>query len=222
MDGSCVSFKVSGALDPVVKAAAHHTVLDMELTDATLEEVFLTFYAHFVIRAVASATVGAEEQGHLDTILALPISRTILVIGSYLVAAVVCAAIMAVTGAMTFIVGRFAGTDISLRLVTSGVLGVWPLAMFFGGVAALASGALHNSRTVNGIALGALVAMYAIDVAGRLAHSLEPLRWTSAFRYYGAPMRDGIDPASFIALVAAGVVLAMAGALLFERRDLLH
>lgn len=45
VDGSRVSFKVSGALDPVVKAAARHTVVDMELTEPTLEEVFLTFYA---------------------------------------------------------------------------------------------------------------------------------------------------------------------------------
>lgn len=43
-DGPHVSFKVTGALDPVVKAAARHTVLDMELTEPTLEEVFLTFY----------------------------------------------------------------------------------------------------------------------------------------------------------------------------------
>jgi hypothetical protein len=123
---------------------------------------------------------------------------------------------------MTFIVGRAAGTGISLRLVTSGVMGVWPLVMFFGGVAALASGVLHSWRTVNGIAAGTLVAMYAIDVAGGLAHGLEPLRWLSAFRCYGAPIRDGIDPASFIGLAGAGVVLAIAGAALFERRDLLH
>jgi ABC-2 type transport system ATP-binding protein len=43
-DGPNISFKVSGALDPVVKAAARHTVLDMELTEPTLEEIFLTFY----------------------------------------------------------------------------------------------------------------------------------------------------------------------------------
>jgi ABC-2 type transport system ATP-binding protein len=43
-DGRSVAFKVSGALDPVVKAAARHTVLDMELTEPTLEEIFLTFY----------------------------------------------------------------------------------------------------------------------------------------------------------------------------------
>jgi ABC-2 type transport system ATP-binding protein len=44
VDGRHVSFKASGALDPVVKTAARHTVLDMELTEPTLEEIFLTFY----------------------------------------------------------------------------------------------------------------------------------------------------------------------------------
>jgi hypothetical protein len=101
-------------------------------------------------------------------------------------------------------------------------MGVWPLALFFGGVSALASGALHSSRTVNGIALGTIVAMYAIDLAGRLAHGLEPIRWASAFRYYGAPMRDGLDPVSFVGLAAAGVLLLIAGALLLERRDILQ
>jgi len=51
-DGARVSFKASGALDPVVKAAARpvvkaaarRTVLDMELTEPTLEEIFVTFY----------------------------------------------------------------------------------------------------------------------------------------------------------------------------------
>jgi beta-exotoxin I transport system ATP-binding protein len=44
VDGSHVAFRVSGPLDPVVKAAARHTVVDMELTEPTLEEVFLTYY----------------------------------------------------------------------------------------------------------------------------------------------------------------------------------
>ncbi len=43
-DGPHVEFRVSGALDPVIKAAAGHTVLDMELTEPTLEEIFLTYY----------------------------------------------------------------------------------------------------------------------------------------------------------------------------------
>ena len=44
LEGRRVAFRVSGPLDPVVKAAARHTVVDMELTEPTLEEIFLTFY----------------------------------------------------------------------------------------------------------------------------------------------------------------------------------
>ena len=177
---------------------------------------------YFAIRVIAGAIVGAEERGYLDTTLALPISRRGLMVGSYVVAAVVSAGILALTGAMTFVAGRIAGTNISLGLVVAGALGVWPLALFFAGVAALAAGILHGSRPVNGVALAALVAMYVIDVAGRLASGLAPIRWVSAFRYYGAPLRDGIDPASFIELTVAGVLLLIAGALLLERRDVLH
>jgi ABC-2 type transport system ATP-binding protein len=43
--GSRISFKVEGDLDPVVKAAARHSVHDIEVTQPTLEEVFLTYYA---------------------------------------------------------------------------------------------------------------------------------------------------------------------------------
>jgi ABC-2 type transport system ATP-binding protein len=44
-DGRRISFRVTGGLDAVVKQAARHTVLDMELVEPTLEEMFLTYYA---------------------------------------------------------------------------------------------------------------------------------------------------------------------------------
>ena len=37
--------------------------------------------SYFAIRAVTGTTVGAEERGYLDTILALPVSRTVLMVG---------------------------------------------------------------------------------------------------------------------------------------------
>jgi ABC-2 type transport system ATP-binding protein len=43
--GNKVSFKAEGNLDAVVKAAARHTVCDIEVTQPTLEEVFLTYYS---------------------------------------------------------------------------------------------------------------------------------------------------------------------------------
>lgn len=177
---------------------------------------------YFAIRGIAGATVGAEERGYLDTILSLPISRRVLMAGAYVVTAIGTAAVLLMTGLFTFAVGRIAGTHISLGLVIAGVMGVWPLCLFFGGVSALACGVLHRPRTVTGLSLGLLVGMYAIDLAGRLAHALEPIRWASAFRYYGAPMRDGIDPLSFVGLTAVGTMIAIAGAYLLERRDVLH
>ena len=72
-----------------------------------------------------------------------------------------------------------------------------------------------------GIATGTLVAMYVIDLVGKLADPIEPLRWASAFRYYGSAIDDGIDPLAFAGLTLTGVALAAAGAWLFERRDVL-
>jgi ABC-2 type transport system ATP-binding protein len=43
-DGRRIAFKATGALDPVIKAAARHTLTDIELVHPTLEEVFLTYY----------------------------------------------------------------------------------------------------------------------------------------------------------------------------------
>ena len=45
-DGSAPHFKAHGDLDPVIKAAARHTVTDVELIRPTLEEIFLTYYGN--------------------------------------------------------------------------------------------------------------------------------------------------------------------------------
>lgn len=43
-DGAHVTFAIAGALDPVVKAIARHTIVDIDFARPTLEEVFLTYY----------------------------------------------------------------------------------------------------------------------------------------------------------------------------------
>ena len=42
--GQRISFKAYGDIDPVIKAAARHTLTDIELKRPTLEEIFLTYY----------------------------------------------------------------------------------------------------------------------------------------------------------------------------------
>ena len=65
-----------------------------------------------------------------------------------------------------------------------------------------------------------LVAMYVIDLVGRLDPSLDWTRYASVFRCYGNAIEDGIDPWSFFGVVVAAGLLAVIGGWLFERRDL--
>jgi ABC-2 type transport system ATP-binding protein len=55
-DGATVSFKAHGHLDPIVKAAARHTVVDLDVTEPTLEELFLRFYGPPAERPASSET----------------------------------------------------------------------------------------------------------------------------------------------------------------------
>jgi beta-exotoxin I transport system permease protein len=162
--------------------------------------------AFLAVRIVTRAIAGAEET---------------LVAGSMVVAAIAVAAVLAVTTALTWVVGTATGADPSLVVLTRGMANVWPLAMLFAGIAALACGFLHRSAPVTGIAVGTLVAMYVLDIVGKLADSAEPLRYASAFKYYGSAIQDGIDPLAFAGLAGLGIALAAAGAVRLNRRDVL-
>ena len=175
--------------------------------------------AFFGIRCMTGAISGAEDRGRLDSLLALPLSRRVLVAGWFAVTGLATAGVLAVIWAVTWAVGALAGTGISARTLAAGVVNVWPLAMAFTGLAAAAAGALHRPGVVTALATGTLVAVYVMDVAGRVAGGLEPLRAVSAFRYYGSAIQDGVDVSHMVALTAAGVLLAAVGAVLFERRD---
>ena len=190
--------------------------------DAEVMSLIVPLAVSFLaVRIVTRAISVAEEQRYLDTLLAAPLSRGALVAGTFAVAAIVVAAVLAVMTLLTWVVAVLAGTDASLAVLGRGAANVWPLSMFFAGVAALAAGGLHRSAQVTAIATGTLVGMYVIDLVGKLADPVEPLRYMSAFRYYGSAIQDGIDPLAFAGLTLAGIALAVAGAVLFRRRDVL-
>jgi len=175
--------------------------------------------AFFAVRCVTNALVGAEERGHLDTLLTLPLSRRVLVAGTFVVTGISAAAILAVIWALTWVTGTIAGTGISATTLGSGVVNVWPLAMVFAGLAVLASGVVHRPATVTAIATGTLLGMYVIDLVGKLSDAVEPFRVISAFRYYGSAIQNGLDLSHVAGLTIAALIAATAGALLFERRD---
>jgi len=73
---------------------------------------------------------------------------------------------------------------------------------------------------VTAIAAGTLVAMYVVDLVGKISPELKPYRIVSAFKYYGSAVQNGIDLSHVLALVAVAVVFSAVGALLFDRRDI--
>jgi ABC-2 type transport system permease protein len=190
--------------------------------DAELLSVIVPMaLAFLVIRIVTQATVGAEDRGHLDTLLSLPLSRRVVVSASVSVAGLVLAAILVVTWALTWLAGTIAGTGISAVTLGAGFGNVWPLAMAFAGLAAVVAGLVHRPSTVTYVAGATLVGMYAIDLVGKLADAVAPLRVISAFRYYGSAIQQGFDVSHVLVLCAAALVLTTIGAELFERRDVL-
>ena len=191
------------------------TYVDAEMLSLILP-LALSFLA---VRIVTQALAGAEERGYLDVVLTTPVARRTLVAGTWIAAAVVIVAVLAVIAVMTLIAGAAVGAHPSALVLGRGMANVWPLAMLFAGVAALACGRLHRAAPVTALATGTLVAMYVIDLVGKLADPVAPLRRVSAFRYYGSAVRDGIDPLAFAGVALAGALLAAAGALLLERRD---
>ncbi|HSD78741.1 MAG TPA: ABC transporter permease subunit, partial [Solirubrobacteraceae bacterium] len=136
----------------------------------------------FAVLCVTRATVRAEERGHLDVLLSLPVSRRVLTASSFLVTGVVLAAILVVIWALTWVTGTLAGTGISATKLAAGLGNVWPLAMAFAGLAALLAGLLHRPAIVTGATTGTLVGMYVVDLVGKLSEPLEPVRVVSAFR----------------------------------------
>jgi ABC-2 type transport system permease protein len=175
----------------------------------------------FAVRCVTRATAGAEDRGYLDTLLALPLSRRALVVSSFAVTGLVLAAVLAVTWLLTWVGGTIVGAGLSASSLAAGLAGAWPLAMVFAGVAAFAVGVVHRPATVTAIGAGTMVATYLLDVAGKLAGAIEPLRAASPFRWYGTAIQDGLDVTHMAGLTIVAVALAAAGAQLFERRDVL-
>ena len=159
--------------------------------------------AFFAVRSISREISVAEEHGYLDTTLAAPLSRRVLVAGSFAVTALASAAVLAAVFGLTL------------------VASVAVEAVFSAGLAVLVSGVLHRSAPVTAIATGTIVGMYVVDLAGKLADPAEPFRSVTVFKYYGSGLTEGIDPAAFIGVTVCGAVLAFAGSWAFDRRDVL-
>lgn len=174
----------------------------------------------FAILAAAGAIAGAEENGTIDVLMSNPLPRWQLVAAYFVSTAVSLAAILAIFGLFLWGSAQFIDAELTLGKTAEGVFGAWPLALFFGGLAMLASAVFHRRMLAVGVAGGVLFLMYFLDVVAGLVEDLEFLKHFSAIYHYGAPLTEGIDWASFAGLTGAALVLAVVAVFAFQKRDI--
>jgi len=201
-----------------------------EGTDLTTIEGFLasqTFnfiaplaLAFFPILASAGAIAGSEERGTIDVLLGNPIPRWHLVVGSFVATAVSLLGIVAILGLFTWVPAVVWDVDLPLEKTAEAVLNLWPLCIFFGGLAMLCSAIFHRRIFAISISGAVLVAMYFVDALGNAVEELEDLQPFSVFYYYGSAIEDGIDWANFGGISLAAVILVLLAVLAFGRRDI--
>ena len=175
---------------------------------------------YLAVRSIASGLSGSAETGRLDVLLSAPVSRSSLVASGFLATAIELAAVLAVSLLLTMIGSWLAGAGLAFGPALAGFANVWPLALVFAGLGVVVTGLSLRTSVVTGSVAGVLVAMYVIDLVGRLDTSLDWVRYGSVFRYYGTAIEDGIDPLAFCGVAAVAIGMAAFGAALFERRDL--
>lgn len=175
---------------------------------------------YLAARSVASGLSGAAESGRLDVLLSAPISRRRLVGASFAATAVELASVLVVSLLLTMLGSWLAGAGLAFGPALAGFANVWPLALLFAGLGIVVTGFSLRTSVVTGSVAGVLVAMYVMDLIGRLDAGLDWIRYGSVFKYYGNAIENGIDPVAFVGVTAAAVALVVLGASLFERRDL--
>jgi len=128
--------------------------------------------------------------------------------------------VLAVSWLLTMLGSALAGAGLAVGTAAAGFANVWPLALLFAGLGVVACGFSLRTSVVTGAVAGVLVAMYVIDLIGKLDPGLADVRYASVFKYYGNAIEDGIDPLAFLGVTAVAAALAALGAWLLERRDI--
>lgn len=175
---------------------------------------------YLAVRAMASGLAGAAESGRLDVLLSAPVSRSRLCAAGFLATAVELAAVLALAWLLTMAGSALAGAGLDAGPAVAGFASVWPLALLFAGLGVVVCGFSLRTSVVTGSVAGALVAMYVVDLVGKLDPGLDWLRYASVFKYYGNAIEDGIEPLAFVGVTLVAVALAALGARLFEHRDI--
>lgn len=179
---------------------------------------FVLAVSLFAVSQLAAAR-HEEADERVETLLALPLSRRRWLGGRLGLAAAGAAVISICAGLLAWLGALSQGVSLSLPGMLEAGANCLPVAILFLGIAALAYAALPRAST--GIAYGLLVVAYVWQLFGSLLGAPKWLVHATPFAHVGAVPAVAFRADAAAAMVAIGLVAALAAVALFERRDLI-
>ena len=174
------------------------------------------------LAAAAAATAGEEEAGTADLLLALPVTRGLVLVAKAL--ALTGAVVgLAALGWVTLAVGTpLVDLDVSSSGLAAGTVMTGLLGLLYGTLGLLL-GALTGRRGVTlGIGVALALGAFLLNALAPLAEWLEPWQDASPFAWaLGAePLVNGIDAPRALLLAGLSLAFAILAWLVFRRRDI--
>jgi ABC-2 type transport system permease protein len=162
-----------------------------------------------------------EEDGGMELLLVIPLSRRVFAVQRLAATGVALTVVAAVPWILLSVIVPAIGMDISLSNVAAACAGLVALVWCFAGIAFLTGAATGRRGHVLAITGVLGVATYMANAIAGISDSLSWLKWLSPFHYFIGtdPLHTGWHPVELLVLVAVGAVTAIAGVMLFDRRD---
>ncbi len=190
--------------------------------DAEAGTFFPVVFGIYLVMASTRWLAGAEESGVLDHFLARPVGRDAyywnILLAITIGFAAICVA--ALIGAELGFIGETSGKD------AAGLVG-WMaehfiLGLLFIGLGGLLGSAFHRRGQANAVGAGIVVAWWVMEFAAR---TVDQLAWMSYWTPMGYRTRSHFytgdpDPAFLVICIIGGAALAVAGWLVFRRKNL--
>lgn len=178
--------------------------------------------AVYAIMAGAAAIAGEQASGGLEVTLSAPIARSRVLAERCAALLINLTVLAAATGLALWAFSLAFGMDLGVASIASAAaaLGIFG---FFAGAVALAAGAATGSPALaRGLGALAAVASYLINALAQVTTALHAVRPISPFYLLlsNAPLRHGLSAVGAVSVMAASIIVVVAGGIAFTRRDL--
>lgn len=199
------------------------------LSVASLISLYVSFLglviAAYAVITGASALAGEEEEGTLETLLALPLARWQIVLAKILAIAVALLVVLLIAylgyAAVFPSVQADLEGEITLWELFLSTMEAWPLAFMFAMLTLFMGAYLPRRNHAMGVGLTVLIGGYLFNNLAQQAGPLQDLRPYFPFYYTlgGKVLTDGLDWGKMAVLIGAAVIFALFALLSFQRRD---